>query len=179
MATPIKREQSKVEETRKLEPKKTGAGAMVPVRLIPPVFPNLAERVEEFLGEPWGFRWPIRWPEVGWPQEMVKLPVMDIYEEGETLVVKAEVPGLAKEELEVKIEGDLLTLSGKKEKEERVERKDYHRYERSSGEFTRSVRLPAEVQLEKVTAQLKEGVLEIRAPKSEAAKAKSRKVEVS
>jgi HSP20 family protein len=177
MAIPVKKEHPK--EEKKAEARKAGAGSMVPMRLMPPVFPALAERVEELLGEPWGLRWPLRWPELAWPQEMVKLPVMDIFEEGDTLVVKAEVPGLAKEELDVKVEGDLLTLSGKKEKEEKIERKDYHRYERSSGSFSRTVRLPAEVEVDKVTAALKEGVLEIRAPKSPAAKARTRKIEVA
>jgi HSP20 family protein len=177
MAIPVKKEHPR--EEKKAEPRKAGAESLAPMRLVPPVFPALAERFEELLGEPWGLRWPLRWPELSWSQEMVKLPVMDIFEEGDTLVVKAEVPGLAKEELDVKVEGDLLTLSGKKEKEEKVERKDYHRYERSSGTFSRTVRLPAEVEVDKVTAALKEGVLEIRAPKSPAAKARTRKIEVA
>jgi len=167
---------------RKVEARsaKEGKAEIVPVRSALEVFPSLAERFEEFLGEPFGLlRWPIRWPEFGPAQELVKMPVMDIFEEGDAVVVKAEVPGLAKGDLEVRVAGDVLTLSGRKEKEEKVERKDYHRYERASGAFSRSVRLPAEVEVEKVTAQLKEGVLEIRAPKTEAAKAKSRKIEVT
>jgi HSP20 family protein len=93
-------------------------------------------------------------------------------------VVKAELPGMKKEEIEVTLTGELLTLSGKKEKEEKVERKDYHRIERMAGAFTRSLKLPFEVEVEKVTATFREGVLEIRAPKTPEAKAKSRKVEV-
>jgi HSP20 family protein len=104
---------------------------------------------------------------------------MDIFEEGDTIVAKAELPGLAREDLDVRIAGDVLTVSGTKEKEEKVERKDYHRYERSSGTFSRSVLLPAEVEVEKVTARLHDGVLEVRAPKTAAARARSRKVEVT
>ncbi|HVP66473.1 MAG TPA: Hsp20/alpha crystallin family protein [Anaeromyxobacteraceae bacterium] len=169
MATALKKEEPKVVREPRTE--------VVPARSF---LPELSERFEELLAEPFGMlRWPIRWPELGWPHEMMRMPVMDIFEEGDTVVVKAEVPGLAKSDLDIRLEGDVLTVSGKKEKEEKVERKDYHRYERASGSFTRSVRLPAEVEAAKVTAALREGVLEIRAPKSEAAKAKSRKIEVA
>lgn len=150
----------------------------VPVRRAFPLLPGLAERFEEMFEEPL-FRWPLRWPEMTLPQEMMRIPPADVFEEGDVVVVKAELPGLAKEDLEVRVSGDVLTISGTKEKEEKIERKDYHRYERSSGSFSRSLALPAEVELEKITAQLKDGVLEIRAPKSAAAKARSRKVEVT
>ena len=87
---------------------------------------------------------------------------------------------MKKEEIEVALSGDLLTLSGKrKEKEEKVERKDYHRLERMAGAFSRSLKLPFEVEVEKVTAVFREGVLEIRAPKTEATKAKSRHIAVT
>jgi HSP20 family protein len=157
------------------------AGEMIPVRPTFALHPaNLAERFEELFGEPLGsLRWPIRWPEISWPQEMAKMPSMDIFEEGDTIVAKAELPGLAKADLDVRISGDVLTVSGKKEKEEKIERKDYHRYERSSGSFSRSVLLPAEVEVDKVSAQLKDGVLEVRAPKTAAARARSRKIEVT
>jgi len=169
MATALRKEEPKVVREPRTE--------VVPARTL---FPELTERFEELLGEPFGMlRWPIRWPELGLSHELMKMPVMDIFEEGDAVVVKAEVPGLAKADLDIRLAGDVLTVSGKKEKEEKVERKDYHRYERSSGSFARSVRLPAEVEAAKVTATLKDGVLEIRAPKSEAAKAKSRKIEVT
>jgi len=153
--------------------------ALAPTRSLLPSFPTMAGRFEELMREPWGFRWPFRWPEVRWTEELIQTPVMDIYEEGEEVIVKAEVPGLEKGDIEVRVAGDLLTVSGKKEKEEKVEQKDYYRYERAAGAFTRSVRLPAEVELEKVTAHLENGVLEIRAPKSPTAKAKTRKIEVA
>ncbi len=148
--------------------------ALAPTRSLLPSFPTMTERFEELMREPWGLRWPFRWTE-----ELIQAPVMDIYEEGEEVVVKAEVPGLEKGEIDVRVAGDVLTVSGRKEKEEKVERKDYYRYERAAGAFTRSVRLPAEVELEKVSAHLENGVLEIRAPKSPMAKAKTRKIEVA
>jgi HSP20 family protein len=149
-------------------------GTIVPIR--PTLsLPHWMERFEEMLENRWPF-----FPALRWPEEMaaVKVPPVDVYEEGDALVVKAELPGMKKEEIEVTLTGDLLTLSGKKEKEEKVERKDYHRVERMAGAFTRSLKLPFEVEVEKVTATFREGVLEIRAPKTPEAKARSRKVEV-
>lgn len=154
-------------------------GAMVPVHRMFPSLPSLAERFEELLGEPLAFpRWALRGPEIRWSREMARMPAVDVFEEGDAVVVKAEVPGMAREDLDVSISGDVLTVSGKREKEEKVERKDYHRWERSTGSFSRSVLLPAEVETEKVTARLHDGILEIRAPKTAAAKARSRKIEI-
>lgn len=150
-------------------------GTIVPIR--PTLsLPHWMERIEEMFESRWPF-----FPMLRWPEEMaaVKVPPVDVFEEGDTLVVKAEMPGMKREEIEVTLTGDLLTLSGKKEKEEKVERKDYHRLERSAGAFTRSLKLPYEVKLDEVKAAFREGVLEIRAPKSAEAKAKSRRIEVA
>ena len=141
------------------------------------VLPEWMERFENMFERTWA---PLL-PAFRMPHELglLEVPPMDVYEEGDELVVKAELPGLAREEIDVTIAGELLTLSGRKEKEEKVERKDYHRLERSSGAFTRTITLPAEVELEKVTATFKNGVLEIRAPKTPEAKSRTRKIAVA
>ena len=150
-------------------------GKIVPIR--PTLsLPHWMERFEEMFESRWPFLPMLRWPE---ELAAVKAPPVDVYEEGDALVVKAELPGMKKEEIEVTLTGDLLTISGKKQKEEKVERKDYHRLERAAGAFSRSLTLPFEVELDKVTAVFKDGVLEIRAPKTADTKARSRKVEVS
>lgn len=150
-------------------------GEIVPVRSRLEMLPaSLMERFEEMLG-----RWEPWWPALRWPSEAILSPAIDMYEEGDALVVQAEVPGLDKGDVEIDVSGDVLTIKGKKEKEEKVERKDYFRFERSAGAFTRSVRLPFEVQLEKMTAKLENGVLEVRAPKTEAAKAGTRKIAIT
>ncbi len=110
---------------------------------------------------------------------ILRMPPVDVYEEGEAVVVKAELPGLKKEEVDIQIAGDVVTISGKKEKEEKVEKKDYYRYERESGSFSRSVALPAKVQAEKATAELKDGVLLLRAPKAEGVATSSLKIDVT
>jgi HSP20 family protein len=149
---------------------------IVPARGAPAtLFPRWMERFEELFADVW----PPMWPVLRFPEDLAaRLPPVDVYEEGGSLVVKAELPGMKREEIEVELSGAELTISGKKEREEKVERKDYRRYERSSGAFRRIITLPAEVELEKVTASYKDGILEIRAPKVEGAEPKGRKVEV-
>lgn len=152
------------------------AGALAPIRAgIPALSHGLVERLDDLLAE----RWRPFWPMLRWPEEMVRAPAVDVYEEGNEVVVKAELPGMKKEEVEVHVAGDLVTISGKKEKEEKVERAGYYRFERSAGAFSRSVQLPAEVQLDKVTAKLEAGVLEVRAPKAEPGKQTGKKIEVA
>ena len=93
-------------------------------------------------------------------------------------MVKAELPGLGKEDVEVDVSDNVLTISGEKKSQEKVERKDYHRIERTYGSFSRSIRLPGEVVTEQAKASFENGVLEIRIPKTEAAKQKKRKIEI-
>ena len=149
---------------------------IVPVRPGPMPFPRWMERFEEMFSEVW----PSFLPVLRFPEDLaLRAPPLDVYEEGGAVVVKAELPGMKKEEIDIRISGNALTISGKKEKEEKIERKDYRRMERSVGAFARTVTLPGEVQLDKVTASYKEGVLEVRAPRVEGAEPKGRKVEVS
>lgn len=103
---------------------------------------------------------------------------VDMFEEGDALVIKAEIPGMKKEEISIDFAGDLVTISGEKKSEEKTERKDYYRLERSFGSFSRKLHLPVEIQVDKATASFKDGVLEIRMPKSDAAKKKTRKITV-
>ncbi|HEX8960503.1 MAG TPA: Hsp20/alpha crystallin family protein [Geobacteraceae bacterium] len=97
---------------------------------------------------------------------------VDIYEEGDNVVVKAEVPGMKKDDIEVNLTEDTITISGQKKSEEKVERKDFYRLERSFGSFTRKLRLPADIQTDKAKATFKDGVLEVRIPKAPSAKAR-------
>ncbi|MFH1702909.1 MAG: Hsp20/alpha crystallin family protein [Nitrospirota bacterium] len=118
-------------------------------------------------------RW---WPRLRMPEIEEITPTVDIYEEGDDVVVKAELPGMRKEDIDVRLTEDTITVFGEKKKEEKVERKDYYSLERSYGSITRSFRLPKEVQTEKAAAKFKDGVLEIRIPKTKEAKKKEKKV---
>ncbi|ABA87629.1 ATP-independent chaperone, alpha-crystallin/Hsp20 family [Syntrophotalea carbinolica DSM 2380] len=121
---------------------------------------------------------PMWMPRFNLPSMQAVAPSVDIYEEEDAVVVKAELPGIGKEDVEVDISDDLLTISGEKKTEEKIERKDYHRIERSFGKFSRSVRLPGDILTEQAKASFKEGVLEVRIPKTEAAKQKKRRIEI-
>lgn len=125
-----------------------------------------------FFGHPGFFRFPeLRMP---WSEELS--PHVDIYEEEKEVVVKAELPGVKKADLDVDISDDIITISGEKKAEEKVEKKNFFRLERSYGSFTRRLRLPAATVGEKAKATFREGVLEIRIPKTEEAQAKVKKI---
>lgn len=99
-------------------------------------------------------------------------PSVDIFEEGGDIVVKADLPGIAKDDLNVSITEDTLTITGEKKHEEKVEKKDFHRIERTHGSFTRSFHLPGNVKGDKAKASFRDGVLEVRLPKTKDTKEK-------
>ena len=105
-------------------------------------------------------------------------PSIDIFEEGDNIVVKAELPGMKKENIEVSVTDHRMRISGEKKREEKVEKKNYYWEERSYGSFSRSFQLPSEVDTDKVEAKFKDGILEVRIPKTEEAKSKEKKVKV-
>jgi HSP20 family protein len=132
---------------------------------------------EDFLGRPWpGLSWPRRLRL--WEDLATRGPAIEVYEEKDDVVVKAELPGMRKEDLEVNISDNFLTIKGEKKKEEEVEEKGYYYSERSYGSFTRTVEIPKDIQPDKVRASFKDGVLEVRLPKTEEAKRKEVKIKV-
>lgn len=120
--------------------------------------------------------WPERW---SLPAVLdIEPPVVDLYEDKDDLVVKAELPGMEKEDIEVNVTDHTLTIKGEKKKEEEVEEENYYRSERSFGSFRRDLELPSDVQAEKAKASFKNGILEVRLARTEAAKAKEIKIAV-
>jgi HSP20 family protein len=105
-------------------------------------------------------------------------PALDLYEDGNEVVVKAEMPGMTKDDIKISFADNVLTIRGEKKQEDEDRGKDYYRSERVYGAFMRRVVLPTEVNAEKARALFKNGVLEIRMPKSESAKKKEIKVDV-
>lgn len=103
-------------------------------------------------------------------------PAVDIEEDDKQYMVSVDLPGLDKKEVDIKIENDVLTISGEKKSEQKQEGKNYHRTERYYGKFERSFRLSDDVNKELIEANFKNGVLHISLPKSE--KAKPRQIEV-
>jgi len=106
------------------------------------------------------------------------LPVVDIFENAnQEIVLKAELPGIAREDIDVRVENNTLTLRGERKRESEVTQEQYHRVERSYGAFTRSFSLPSRIDTEKVKAEFKDGVLSITLPVK--AEAKPRQIDVA
>lgn len=106
------------------------------------------------------------------------VPAVDIFETPESIVLKAELPGITKDDIFVEVKDNTLSLKGEKKFEKEVKEENYHRVERSYGSFQRAFTLPSTVQQDKVKAKFKDGILEIVLPKVEEAKPKQIKVEV-
>jgi HSP20 family protein len=106
-------------------------------------------------------------------------PPVDIYENGDNLVLKAELPGINPDDVEIRVEDNTLYLKGERKSEKDVKEQNYHRIERSYGAFARSFSLPNSVDADKVTANFQDGVLTLTMPKKEEAKPKTIKINVS
>lgn len=106
------------------------------------------------------------------------LPSVDIYENANhEIVLKAELPGITREDIDLRVENNTLTLRGERKRDTEVKDDQYHRVERSYGAFTRSFSLPTRIDTEKVRAEFKDGVLSITLPVK--AEAKPRQIEVA
>jgi len=99
-------------------------------------------------------------------------PVVDIFDNDDNIVIKAELPGVEKENIIIDLKGRYLTLKGERSSEDRIEEDRYQRQERTYGRFERVFTLPAEVDYEKIKADYKDGVLTIDIPKPEEKKAR-------
>jgi len=135
---------------------------------------DMERMMEDFFGR--RPRWPERW--FGNRELEITAPAVDVFEEKDEIVVKAELPGMNKENIEVNLTDHHLTIKGEKKKEAEVKEENYYRAERSYGSFLRTLELPKDVHADKVKASFKNGILEVRLPKTEEAKAKEIKVKV-
>lgn len=146
--------------------REAGAG-----RAMTPFTHSMEEFFENYFPRRWmeGFE-PFTWRRPFWSEIDEKfdfLPNVDILDKDDILIVRAEMPGVKKEDLEITIAGDRLTLEAKRDFEEKAEKDDYFRHEMAYGRVYRSVRLPVEVRDDDAKAELKDGIVEIRLPKVE------------
>ncbi len=102
--------------------------------------------------------------------EKVFSPAIEVYETDKEVVVKAELPGIKKEDVEVTIKDNTLHIKGEKKEEREEKTETVHIVERAYGKFERTISLPKDVKLEDIKAEYKDGVLEIKLPKAETAK---------
>ena len=106
-------------------------------------------------------------------------PSCDIFEEGDNIVVKAELPGVEKGDIDVQVENNVLTLRGERKREKEVKSENLYRAERFYGSFARSFTLPVTVDTGKILAEYRDGVLQVTLPKVEEAKPRRIKVQTS
>ena len=133
------------------------------------------EEAERRFDEMFG-RWPSVWrrlplEERGWA------PALDVFEKEDKFVVKAEIPGMKMEDIDVSVVGDTLTIKGEKTSESEVKEDDYYCCERSYGKFHRSIALPSSVDATKIDADYEDGILEVSLPK--APEVKPKKITIS
>jgi HSP20 family protein len=108
------------------------------------------------------------------------LPPVDIFEnDNHEIVLTAEIPGVRKEDLDIRVENNTLTIRGERKREQETTKENYHRVERLYGTFTRSFSLPSTVDNEKVNAEFKDGVLKVTLPAREEAKPRQIQVQVN
>ena len=148
-----------------------------PKRALSP-FEEMDRLFEDYFSRGWmrPFRW--EWPSLG---EMAKpfqgkMPKVDVIERDDEVVVKAELPGVEKKDLDVSVTENSVTIKGTTSHEAKEEKGDYYRCEISRGAYARTVALPSYVDADKAKASFKDGVLELKLPKVE--KSKRRTVEV-
>ena len=104
-------------------------------------------------------------------------PAIEVFEKEDQFIVKAEVPGMKQDDIDVSVIGDTLSMKGEKKTETEIKDEDYYRCERSYGSFYRSIPIPSNVDASKIEASFEDGVLEVALPKS--AKVKPKKIAVS
>jgi HSP20 family protein len=137
------------------------------MRLIPYVrrseTPTVSRLFEEFFNDiPFSDSLPAR--QENW------IPSVDILEKDGNLVLRAELPGMTEKQIDLKLEGDILTLRGERKMENEDNKNNYHRVESYYGSFTRSFRLPDTVDADKISADYKNGVLTVTIPQKPAVK---------
>ena len=102
-------------------------------------------------------------PEEGWDFT----PLVDVVDEGDKFMVRADIPGFDKENVDIQVTEDFIELSGKVSTEKKEEKEKYKRYERSYSSFSRTIQLPEDIKPDQASASLKNGVLEVKLPKVE------------
>ncbi len=157
---------------RKFEPRNRA----IDVRRTMPLTRSMEEFFEDFP--------PRRWMEAfgpfesNWPMnpEFERAFRLDLVDHDEELIVRAELPGVEKDDVNVTIAGDRLLIEAEREFEEEVEQENFYRHELGYGKLVRTVALPVEVDPEKIHAELKEGILKVTLPKIRVAKRHTVKV---
>jgi HSP20 family protein len=138
--------------------------------------PSLIAEMDEMMKKMW-FDFPFHNLEkdmdIGWS------PRIDVSETDNALEIVADLPGLEKQDISASLEDDLLIIKGERKSEKESEEKRFHTIERTSGSFYRALRLPLEVEKDRIEATFKDGVLTLRLPKAKGSDKKVSKIEIA
>jgi len=116
--------------------------------------------------------------QIGDASEGTWTPVVDILEKDDAIILKAELPGVRLEDVDLQIKDDVLILKGERQFEKETRKENYHRIERSYGTFSRSFTLPGIVDQSGISAKLKDGILEVKLPKARSMESKPIPIEI-
>lgn len=137
---------------------------------------DMERTFDRFFGRSWPSSWhrnDVTLFDDVFESEGMRLPSLDVVDRDADIMVRAEIPGVDKKDLNISLTDNLLTIKGQSSSEKKEEKGDYHRHEISSSSFARSITLPGTVDPAKTVANLKDGVLEIKLPKVESSKRKT------
>jgi HSP20 family protein len=173
--------ETKVPVTTEEKPATAAAAAMQVWRPFESLRREVDRLFEDFTLNP--FRLPLRRPafdlEPFWqPDSWVAAPAMDLVERHDAFEMTAELPGLDEKNIEVNVANGVLTVKGQKEEDKVEKKEDFHLRERRFGSFSRSVRVPDTVDVDKIEADFKNGVLKVTLPKKPEALKPVKKIEV-
>jgi len=136
---------------------------------------TLQDRMNRLFDE----TFPVRQRNLGEDQEFFAsewTPAVDIYEDENAITLKADIPGIDPNNLDIRVEGNTLHMRGERKHEKETKRENFHRIERSYGSFVRSFTLPHNVQSDRIEATYKNGELKVTLPKTEEARPKQIKI---
>jgi len=167
-----KTEESKAEGGKELEVKRA-----LPVSRLGR-FEEMERQMERLFDSflPGGWLRPSRWERPTLGELESWRPAVDVVDRDDEIEVRAEIPGVEKDDLEVSMSDNTVTIKGTTKREEKEEKGDYYRCETSRGSFMRTVMLPGEVNAEKAEATYKDGLLTLKLPKAEASKRRRIKI---
>jgi HSP20 family protein len=167
-------------ESKMTKPRETQAGLPAERGGLLRPFEEMERLVESIF--PHGLLRPTQWEWPSWektrPFFAHRMPAADVIDRENEVLVRAEVPGVKKEDLTVSVADDSLTIRGCTECQEETKREDYYRHEMSYGEFSRTLALPQNVDTSRAVAKMKDGVIEITLPKLERAKRRSLDIKI-
>jgi HSP20 family protein len=144
------------------------------------MFDDMQREMLRFFGprSPFGSWLPFQGNRAHLTSGAVWAPSVDVYEQGNNIVVKAELPGVKKEDIEVELDQGSLILRGQRQEEKEVRDEQYYRSERTYGSFYRRIPVPEGIKPDQINASFKDGLLEVRLPKPQEAEPKRLKINV-